>query len=311
MIKFSIVIPCYNSELFLERCLFSCLDQDYPQYEIVCVDDFSTDGTYEKVLNFIKIDSKVKCIKNSRNLGTFHSRRVGLDNSTGDYIIFLDSDDQLNVNSLSKLSASILGKPDIIFNDVVVNLSSNEKSFLLKAPIIGNNLAASFINSKTKSLGTPGKIYKRSVLNSAYKYLSIPSVVRLVFAEDLLLLLSAIINSKRGYTISQQLYIYNLNDFSISNKNDAQDISFKESQIVLVGKFIDDIRDKCLSELEVRLVEYFKRCLDYDRLILTRFQNESTLFYTSNLFKAFLLKRKLNDLIKILLALISLGFVKY
>lgn len=87
--KVSILIPVYNQEKLIERCLNSIPKRE--DIEIIVVDDCSTDGTVEAVKKF----ENIKLIKNDKNLGIGLTRNKLLDNATGDYVFFLDSDDYL------------------------------------------------------------------------------------------------------------------------------------------------------------------------------------------------------------------------
>lgn len=97
----SIVLPVYNSEESVENAIRSVLQQSYSNYELIVVDDGSTDGT-SKIINKFKNEEKIRIIKKT-NGGVSSARNVGLDNANGDYLMFLDSDDQLSSNCLESL----------------------------------------------------------------------------------------------------------------------------------------------------------------------------------------------------------------
>jgi glycosyltransferase involved in cell wall biosynthesis len=89
-IKFSVVIPVYNSEQTIARALESVIHQSYPPFEVIVVDDASTDSTADIVQNQYP---QAKYIKKITNSGSSATRNVGIDAAKGDYIAFLDSDD--------------------------------------------------------------------------------------------------------------------------------------------------------------------------------------------------------------------------
>lgn len=102
--KFSVLIPVYNTEKYLEECLQSVLNQTYQDFEIVIVDDGSTDNSGAICDKFQKdYPQKIKVI-HKENQGLISARRVGIDNATGDYCIFVDSDDYIIENLLSELN---------------------------------------------------------------------------------------------------------------------------------------------------------------------------------------------------------------
>ena len=92
--KFSVVIPTYNSENSILKTLESCINQTYKPYEIIMVDDCSVDATVSQIQKFSEnYEGLIRTIKLKENSGPSHARNVGLDNSSGDYVAFLDSDD--------------------------------------------------------------------------------------------------------------------------------------------------------------------------------------------------------------------------
>ncbi|MGL6105767.1 glycosyltransferase family 2 protein [Romboutsia sp.] len=90
--KISVIVPVYNVEKYLERCLNSLLNQTYKNLEIILINDGSTDSSEEIRKKYSKQDEKIKFIS-QENKGIAETRNVGIKNSTGEYIAFLDSDD--------------------------------------------------------------------------------------------------------------------------------------------------------------------------------------------------------------------------
>lgn len=114
MIKYSIIIPNYNSSKWIKRCLDSILEQTYKNYEIIIVDDMSTDNSVEIIKEYLSWNIWLIELKEKRyNGGT---RNVGVENATGDYILFLDCDDYLySKDSLEQLNRVIeQNKVDLI-----------------------------------------------------------------------------------------------------------------------------------------------------------------------------------------------------
>ena len=99
MFKVSVIIPCFNHEKFIGRCLRSILDQnlDRKDYEIIVVDDGSKDNSL-KIINTFKKD--IKIISNNKNKGLPYSLNVGIKSSKSKYVVRLDSDDYVNKNFL-------------------------------------------------------------------------------------------------------------------------------------------------------------------------------------------------------------------
>ena len=94
----SVIIPMYNDEKFIQTCIDSVLNQTFKNFEVVIIDDCSTDNSME-ILSKYK-DSRLKIYHRSRNLGESASRNVGLDLSSGKYVYFMDHDDAILENAL-------------------------------------------------------------------------------------------------------------------------------------------------------------------------------------------------------------------
>lgn len=99
MNKVSIIIPIYNVEKYLPVCLDSVVGQTYPDIEIICVDDGTPDGSVAVVRSYMEKDERIKLISQA-NQGLSGARNTGVKNSTGEYIIFLDADDWLELNTV-------------------------------------------------------------------------------------------------------------------------------------------------------------------------------------------------------------------
>ncbi len=114
--KISIIIPAYNVEKYIIQCLESIKQQQYSLWECIVIDDCSSDGTPNLIADFIgrNLDFNFIFKRNSRNLRQGQSRNKGVELSTGDYLMFVDSDDVLPADSLAKLVAAITGNEDIV-----------------------------------------------------------------------------------------------------------------------------------------------------------------------------------------------------
>jgi teichuronic acid biosynthesis glycosyltransferase TuaG len=113
MIKFSVIIPVYNSQETIIQTLYSCINQTYPNYEILIIDDCSVDNTINIINDNFKLD-KITIHRFEENKGVSSARNYGWDKATGDYITFLDSDDTWHIRKLEILS-KILENPKIEF----------------------------------------------------------------------------------------------------------------------------------------------------------------------------------------------------
>ena len=104
--KVSVIIPVYNVEKYLRECLDSVINQTLKDIEIICVNDGSTDNSLEILREYEKQDSRIKII-DKKNEGAGAARNLGLKSAHGEYIIFFDSDDYMDITALEKLYQNI------------------------------------------------------------------------------------------------------------------------------------------------------------------------------------------------------------
>lgn len=104
----SVIIPLYNSEKYVVEAIESVLNQSYKNIELVIVDDYSSDNSFEIAKRYEKIDKRVSVIRNEKNIGVAKTRNEGIINSCGEYIALLDSDDVWLANKLEIQMADIL-----------------------------------------------------------------------------------------------------------------------------------------------------------------------------------------------------------
>lgn len=141
---FSIIIPVYNVENYLERCLESVIGQNYHDFEVILINDGGTDKSAEICDRFAKNDNRIRVI-HQENRGVSMARNVGISSAKGDYLMFLDSDDYISSDALESLSRFADNEVDVIIGDGIsersnhrlrhdINITvSDGKSFLKKA----------------------------------------------------------------------------------------------------------------------------------------------------------------------------------
>jgi glycosyltransferase involved in cell wall biosynthesis len=102
MPEVSVIIPIYNSEKYLHECLDSVINQTYKDIEIILVDDGSTDKSGSICDEYSRKDKRIK-VFHTLNNGPSHARNIGIDNATGEYIVFQDSDDYIELNMIEDM----------------------------------------------------------------------------------------------------------------------------------------------------------------------------------------------------------------
>lgn len=132
--KLSIIVPMYNVEKYIDNCINSLLNQNInrDQYEIIIVDDGSTDNSKEIVLKYKQNNSNIKVIS-VKNGGLSYARNIGINNSKGEYLVFVDSDDYIADNSLGEmLELAINNKLDMLFFDILRVKDNDNHKFRYK-----------------------------------------------------------------------------------------------------------------------------------------------------------------------------------
>lgn len=113
MPKFSIIIPFYNTEKYLKECLDSVFNQGFNDYEVIIVNDGSTDGSEKIINNYLKKYKNIIYLKQS-NMGLSVARNNGVSKANGEYLLFLDSDDYYEDGFLKKLNDETLDDCEVI-----------------------------------------------------------------------------------------------------------------------------------------------------------------------------------------------------
>ncbi|MDD6628375.1 MAG: glycosyltransferase family 2 protein [Lachnospiraceae bacterium] len=120
MVKVSIIVPVYNKEKYLDRCLTTIINQTYKNIEVICVNDGSTDRSLEILSKFAEEDKRINIINECRK-GAGHARNIGLLNARGKYVQFLDADDFFELDMVENLVMKAEGLcTDIVICDALI-----------------------------------------------------------------------------------------------------------------------------------------------------------------------------------------------
>ena len=131
MVKFSIIVPVYNVEKYLNNCIESLLNQKFDNFEIILVNDGSTDKSGLMCDNYASTNKNISVIHKD-NGGLSDARNIGIANAKGEYIIFVDSDDFIEPESLKKFNELIekKGKPDVIITRIKKFYEDSEPRYI-------------------------------------------------------------------------------------------------------------------------------------------------------------------------------------
>lgn len=201
----SIIFPVYNVDKYLEASLKSCLCQTYREIEIVAVNDGSTDNSLNILSKYAKQDSRIKIISQT-NQGVAAARRKGILESSGEYVMFVDSDDILPVNSLEILYSNIcVHNADIsIGNHIECSGGKRykERYHFPKDLFLKPEHYLDLILNQRMQWGLCAKLYKRELFDNLI------IVPKLRLGEDAALLVQVIINSQTIVLTDRNVYFY-------------------------------------------------------------------------------------------------------
>ncbi len=221
----SVIVPVYNAEKFLKRCLQSIINQTIDDFEVVLVNDGSTDSSLKIAIDFSKKDSRIRVI-NKENEGVSKTRNRGIEESKGKYICFIDSDDYVNPNFLEDLYSSINGEKDALGVCLFSNIY--EGNHLKKSKIgIKGNLTISrneYLIHMSKHLYSVyyGALWNKIYISKKIKDNCIRFDENISFAEDFIFNLEYLENVNKIVLIDKNNYYYNQeNDNSLTRANDV------------------------------------------------------------------------------------------
>ncbi|GAA4278947.1 glycosyltransferase family 2 protein [Aquimarina mytili] len=232
----SIIIPVYNTESFIERCIRSVVNQikQYNDIELVVIDDGSTDSSYT-ILENLKAEYKNIKLFRHKNHGVGYTRNVGLEKSEGEYIWFIDSDDYIDQGFIQKIHETLKNQaPDMVLFGYKRVTPEGDQVSILKYE--DNELTLSDIINKS--------IYSNSVCCKAIKTDIIKSNkirfdLGVITAEDFDFSFRSLYFSEKIITISDVGYNYVVNDNSVSNKRSKDHLEKLAIDTVKVTENID------------------------------------------------------------------------
>lgn len=265
----SIIVPVYNAEKYIHRCINSISSQTYTNYELILVDDGSSDNSAAICDTYAKNNDKIKVI-HQKNSGPGPSRNNGIEHATGDYILFVDSDDYIHNCTLKTLveCAQENNHPDVILFDYIMG---NEKHSIKRntLPKVGNG----FVDTKNAILNSAGstwcKMYKTTIITE--NSITFPALLR---KEDFVFNKAALSYCKTVFYIKEHMYFYYNNTNSIvhttsfSEKNQRAAFNSLLDQIApqyielvntlkINNYLISAVQDMCVNGISTKEIKRF------------------------------------------------------
>ncbi len=275
MINISIVIPVYNAEKYIEKCINSILHQSYSNYEIILVDDGSIDNSsklcdlYNEKYSFIKV-------VHTENSGPAAARKIGVENASGKYVMFVDSDDWLDFNMLLFCFDKMTEKDADI---VCVGHKEVDEKGQIKS-ISKQNIAEIDMSSIEEMMfhlhgtrffdsGPWAKLIRRSLFEN------IDFCEQVTIGEDYFMLLQLLEKSKRTILCQNALYNRCVRETSISrsgysNRHKLAFEQYMKWRIYLLGKYPKLTKEVIgyHTEYEMAVITAMCRNRNYDKKII-------------------------------------------
>lgn len=213
--KFSIIVPLYNSGRYLETALDSLLSQTYGDFEAILVYDESKDETLDIAERFVEKDPRFSLIKNSERLGISLSRFEGVKAATGDYVLFLDGDDYYKPELLGFLEENAKDADVVIFNYLSVK-GSHERPAVLKTS--GEYTGPEALKLLLHDTVVRGFSWNKAIKRSLFKGENLVNPISMQggVAEDTVFLVPLLYRAKKVLCYKKALYGYRQYKSSLS-----------------------------------------------------------------------------------------------
>jgi glycosyltransferase involved in cell wall biosynthesis len=267
----SIIVPVYNDEKNLPRCIDSILSQTFENFECLIIDDSSTDNSSVLCDKYAEKDRRIKIIHNVITNGSSISRRVGLDNASGTYIQFVDSDDWIERNTLERLySTAISNKYDIVWQDFFENKDKYQiQEIKLLEKIYIYKLLFDFESKISSALWN--KFIKREILLQV-------NFPKSMMWEDLVIIIQSINKSTRIKYLPEAFYHHIINPNSITQTKERKNKGLEEiiENLSVTIEYLREYLEQEFIHLEPELSACVNR-FKFESLFIKR-------LYNSNLF---------------------------
>lgn len=291
----SVIIPVYNSEKCIDRCLQSIIDNTYKDLEIICVNDGSTDKSSSIIRTYQKLDKRIK-IFSKQNGGVSSARNIGLSKATGKYVCFIDADDSIDPNYFSVFIKEFENNDiQLCINGYKkINLSTNQitKVNYTHTFLSGYEIVNDIFNSSTGALWN--KMFLREII---IKY-NISFNESISYCEDIVFLVQYI--TKISKAVKATTSTYNYYYTPIAEKYNYENL---KTRLLAIESIIKEIQtNKQLSNLTKKLkTEYIVRQNNFNNKNISKPISKHPTYLFSLLTSENTLKFKIFHLLKFLL----------
>ncbi|HAT4072076.1 glycosyltransferase family 2 protein [Clostridium perfringens] len=250
----SIIVPAYNAEKSICRCIDSILKTSYKNYEVLIINDKSIDNTLEKLKSNYEIKNNIRIIDLNENKGVSYCRNLGVKEAKGEYITFVDADDYISENMYSNMM-KLVEEYDLDccvcdYIEVFPNGNTVKSKYSYKNKLLNNETCIREYLTDRISPAVWDKIFKKSILERVLFQ------NRLSVGEDILFCLNIFKLSDKVYTLNEEYYYYEQQEASVMHVMSPKFLQFKE-----VENYISEKDLKFYVESFEEEIKYFKSAM--------------------------------------------------
>lgn len=220
MIKISIIIPVYNTEKYLKRCLNSIINQNFKEIEIIIINDCSTDNSLEIIKKYIEIEKRIILINKEKNEGLSAARNSGIEIAKGEYILHIDSDDWIEQNYFKDMyKFAIKNKADIVISDYYEDYNNLDIRYIQGQKEI-NTIQINKLKVIENIFLFKGStsVWNKLIKTELYRKNQIKHPQGISLGEDLAVIPKLIYYSQKIVKLNKAYYHYIQNPLSITKK---------------------------------------------------------------------------------------------
>lgn len=274
MKKVSIIIPVYNTEQYLRKCVSSVIGQTYQNLEIICIDDGSTDAS-GRILDELAIEDKRMVVIHQKNIGESGARNVGLQNATGDYIGFVDCDDWIEpvmyqelVYAIESAGADMAISSWYQENEDESKIIKNKKK--VRKNVFGRDKLMCYVYERDAYRAFAymwDKLYKKELfIDENGEFVFFDETLQL--GGDVLVLARLVLNTKKAVYIDKPFYHYVQRSSSGCHSVDLNKrMDWLKAYEIIINLFGQ-------RDIEEKILAFVKRFLAYHSSIVARLAYE-------------------------------------
>lgn len=306
----SIIVPIYNVEKYIKKCLDSIEAQKTNNIEIICIDDGSTDNSGFICEQYAKKDKRFK-VFHKKNGGVSSARNLGLEKATGEYIAWIDPDDYISDDWYFNIEPLLSFNIDIIFFDYVI-LKDNKK-IIKKYDNISKYIDVDlFLDEIVMDQKIENQLWQKIFKRELFKNILFPQNVKTM--EDYAVLHKVVLKAKKIYYLSKILYFYRIRinslvTYATLEKNYTSYRIAKERYKYLLKK------DKNISKIGY-LIQSLNVCIQYYKIDKNEQKNNQEIYNKckkeiNKEIKNICISKKCNISLKLKFILCRLNFLKF